>query len=55
MDKYWDEAGELFEGLVITILSNHGLVNLMEDPYYNPLKDGRIQSRAESLKRCKVQ
>ena len=55
MDKYWDEAGELFEGLAITILSNHGLVNLMEDPYYNPLKDERIQSRAEALKRCKVQ
>lgn len=39
---YWNEAGELFEGLAINILSRQGLVNVMEDPYYNPLKDERI-------------
>ena len=44
MDKYWDEAGELFDGLAIEVLSNRGLVNMMEDPYYNPLKDKRIQN-----------
>ena len=42
MDKYWDEAGELFEGLAINILSKCGLVNVMLDPYYNPMKDSRI-------------
>lgn len=44
MDQYWDEAGELFEGLAIRILTNSKLVNLMEDPYYSPLKDERIVS-----------
>ena len=42
MDEYWDEAGELFDGLAINILSKHGLVNMMDNPYYNPLKDERI-------------
>ncbi len=42
MDKYWDEAGDLFEGLAINILSKQGLVNMVEDPYYTPLKDERI-------------
>lgn len=42
MDKYWDDAGDLFDGLAINILSKQGLVNMMDDPYYNPLKDERI-------------
>ena len=42
MNIYWDEAGELFDGLAIRILSKSGLVNMMEDPYYSPLKDTRI-------------
>ena len=50
MDLYWDEAGELFEGLAINILSNHGLTNMMEDPYYNPTKDDRIRSRITALR-----
>jgi hypothetical protein len=49
MDLYWSEAGELFEGLAINILSNHGLTNMMEDPYYDPTKDARIQSRITAL------
>lgn len=44
MDKYWDEAGDLFDGLTINILSKQGLVNTMENPYYSPLKDERILS-----------
>lgn len=42
MDKYWNEAGELFDGLAISILSNQGFVNMMENPYYSPRKDDRI-------------
>ncbi len=54
MDKYWDEAGELFEGLAISILSKHGLINMMENPYYDPTKDERILSRIASLKNSKA-
>ena len=50
MDTYWDEAGELFEGLAITILSNHGLINMMENPYYTPWKDARILNQIASWK-----
>ncbi len=42
MDKYWDEAGELFDGLTISVFSKKGLVDMMKDPYYSPLKDERI-------------
>lgn len=48
MDTYWDEAGELFDGLTINILSKHGLINTIENPYYNPLKDERIIKGIES-------
>ena len=50
MDKYWDEAGDLFDGLAINILSKQGLVNTMENPYYNPLKDERILSGISAWK-----
>jgi hypothetical protein len=50
MDKYWDEAGELFDGLAINILSKQGLVNMMENPYYSPLKDERILSGISTWK-----
>lgn len=50
MDLYWDDAGELFEGLAINILSNNGLVNMLENPYYDPTKDERILSRITVLK-----
>lgn len=50
MDKYWDEAGELFEGLAINILSNHNLINMMQNPYYNPTKDERILVEIEKWK-----
>lgn len=42
MDAYWDKAGELFDGLTISILSKHDMINMTADPYYNPLKDERI-------------
>ena len=50
MDKYWNEAGELFEGVAITILSKSGLVNTMADPYYNPMKDSRIIKEVDELR-----
>lgn len=51
MDKYWDQAGELFEGLAINILSNSGLVDSTVDPYYNPLKDSRILKEITALEK----
>lgn len=55
MDKYWDEAGELFDGLTIRIFSNHCLINMMEDPYYMPTKDERILNRVNAFKNSKEQ
>ena len=42
MDIYWDEVGEMFEGLAINILLKHKLLKLRDEPYYDPLKDERI-------------
>jgi len=42
MDKYWDEAGDLFDSIATSVLSKSGLISLMDDPYYSPLKDERI-------------
>ncbi len=42
MDIFWDDAGELFDGLAISILTKCRLMNVMENPYYSPLKDDRI-------------
>lgn len=53
MDKYWDEAGELFEGFAINILSKHGLVNMINDPYYTPLKDERITNAIACMVKSK--
>lgn len=53
MEKYWNEAGELFEGLAITVLSNHNLIHTKENPYYDPTKDERILSRIAALKSSK--
>lgn len=41
---YWDIASDLFDSLTISVLSADGLLNIMEEPYYNPLKDKRIQN-----------
>ena len=42
MNEYWDEAGDMFDGLAISVLSAADLVDMMQDPYYTPLKDERI-------------
>ena len=50
IDKYWDQAGELSEGLAINMLSRQWLINIMKDPYYVPLKDERILSAISKWK-----
>lgn len=42
LDKYWDVAGELLEGITISILENSGVVNTVQNPYYSPLEDPEI-------------
>ena len=54
MDKYWDQAGELFEGLAIGLLSKSGLVDPIADPYYNPMKDSRILKMITALEKEKT-
>ncbi len=43
MDEYWDEAGDLFDSIAIDILGYQQLINLEDEPCYNPLKDTLIQ------------
>ena len=50
MDTYWDEAGEMIESLSIEILKNHNLIDIMINPYYNPLNDQRILKQIASFK-----
>ena len=42
MDIYWEQAGDLFDSIAIDILSKQQLINIVENPYYNPLKDQKI-------------
>ena len=51
MDRYWNEAGDLFDSLAVNILSKHGLVDMNQDPYYSPLKDDRILSGISDWKK----
>ncbi len=53
MDVYWDEAGDLFDGLAIKIFSNHDIVDIIQNPYYNPLKDERIADQISKFKTLK--
>ena len=53
MDKYWNQAGELFGGLAIGLLSKSGLVDPIADPYYNPMKDSRILKMITALEKEK--
>lgn len=50
MDIYWEQAGDLFDSIAIDILSNQQLINISEDPYYNPLKDQNIINEIEKWK-----
>ena len=49
---YWDIAGDLFDSIVIDILSNQQLIDLVQNPYYNPLEDERI---LEEVAKWKIQ
>ena len=42
MESYWEKAGDLFDSIAINILQNQQLIDLNEDPYYDPLKDPKI-------------
>lgn len=42
MKRYWDEAGDLFDGVSISILENCGKVNTVKNPYYSPNNDPEI-------------
>jgi len=42
MDKYYDAAYNAFEAISLDILEYQNLINLNENPYYDPLKDPNI-------------
>ena len=44
METYWDAAGDLFDTIAVNVFSKAGLIDLMRDPYYSPLKDDRIKA-----------
>lgn len=50
MNIYWDQAGDLFDSIAIDILSNQQLIDISENPYYNPLKDPQIISEIKKWK-----
>jgi len=51
MDVYYDDAYNTFEAISLNILSYQNLIDLNEDPYYTPLKDSKILSEIELLKK----
>ena len=53
IDKYWEEAGELLDGLSISILVKSGEISTVKDPYYQSWKDPRILSAIEKYKNQK--
>ena len=50
MDKYWHEAGDLFDSIAIDILSNQQLMSLFDNPYYDPLKDKKVLAEVTKWK-----
>lgn len=42
MEKYWDEAGSVFDGIAISLLENCGKVNVVKNPYYSPEIDPEV-------------
>ncbi len=50
MNTYWDRAGDLFDSIAVRILNNQQLINIKDDPYYNPLKDDNIIREINKLK-----
>ena len=50
MDKYWDDAGDLFDSLSISMLENSGNINIVKNPYYTALEDPKIKSAVNEWK-----
>ena len=49
MDRYWDDAGELFERHAVSVLTKTGHLYMMETSCYDLLKDERV---LDSILRC---
>lgn len=50
LDKYWDEYGDFVDSFVISILETCGVVNLKQNPYYQPWEDEKILKAIEEWK-----
>lgn len=42
MKKYWDDAGDFFDGVAISILEKSGKIDTTKDVYYSPLEDPKV-------------
>ena len=51
IEKYWDEAGDLIDGLCISVLEKAGEVSTTKNPYYQSWKDPKILDAAEKYKK----
>ncbi len=51
IDKNWEEAGDLFDSLCVTVLEKSGFVSLVKDPYYQVWRDPRALAVAESYRK----
>ncbi|MBR5667772.1 MAG: hypothetical protein IKW95_08805 [Lachnospiraceae bacterium] len=50
LDKYWDVAGELLDGIAIAILRRSGEISLTKNPCYQSWKDPKLIKAAEKYK-----
>ena len=55
MEKYWEEAGETFESLSISLLEECGKINLLKDPFYTPMNDLEILKHIEKWRQSNGQ
>jgi hypothetical protein len=51
LDKYWDTAGELLDGLAVAVLQRSGEISLNGNPYYQSWKDPKLIQAAEKYKK----
>lgn len=54
LDKYWDTAGELLDGLAVAILQRTGDISLAKNPFYQSWKDPKLIKAAEKYKKQTV-
>ena len=50
LDTRWDDAGDLFDSIAIGVLSHQLLIDIVDNPYYNPLKDEHILAEVTKWK-----